>query len=121
MFLLHQRLLPDGSIEHVHLRRADEHLELVVEGHAVGAVPLAALVAVMERYGRPLADAITVDGPSYDLGDACSLHVLRHRAIFDVLPKDYVVLRRPGHEPLAELATAVTGALSHLARAYAAS
>jgi hypothetical protein len=120
MLLLHERLTPAGALERLYLRRDDDRLELVVDGHPIGAVPREALVAVMERYGRPLADDVVVDGAAYDLGDACSLQTFRHRAVFDVLPKDFVLLRRPGREPLAELATAVTAALSRLAQAYAA-
>ena len=83
-------------------------------------------MAVLERYGKPLADGITLDGcPSLNLAPiagatgSARLCILRHRALYDVIARDFVVLARDDHEPYAELATMVTAALTHLARATA--
>jgi hypothetical protein len=71
----------------------------------------------MERYGKPLADGIALDGPSLELGEGRALHRIRHRGRYDVIARDFLVWTTPGQEPLAELAVAVSGALVHLSKA----
>ena len=71
----------------------------------------------MQRYGRPLADGIELDGTRLELGGGSALFLLRHLAKYDVIARDFVVWTSPGREPLAELAVAISGALAHLAKA----
>jgi len=42
--------------------------------------------------------------------------LLRHRARYDVIARDFLVLTRPDAPPLAELSTSIAAALVHLAR-----
>jgi len=74
------------------------------------------LDAVMKRYGRPLADDVIVTGPTLELGGGQTLSLLRHRARYDVIARDFLVYRVPGREPVAELAASVTAALTYLVR-----
>ena len=62
-------------------------------------------------------DGIALDGPSVELGDAGVLYCIRHRGRYDVIARDFVVWAAPGREPVAELATSVSAALVHLAKA----
>ena len=90
-------------------------------------LPIVALERVMERYGKPLADGVALDGPGAasltlgPLGEGGVLYRIRHLARYDVIGKDFIVWKSgPSSEPVAELATAVSAALVHLARAAAA-
>ena len=57
---------------------------------------------------------------SLDLGLGRRLIRFRFRPRFDVIARDYLALCVPGQDPVCELAVAVTGALEHLARSWAA-
>lgn len=94
------------------------HLDAEGDGVAVvlsdGRFPLpsGAIAAVMKRYGAPL-------DPAEKLVDVASLPVdgerlrhVRHKEIWDVIARDYLVLGE-----LCVLATHVAGALEHLGRA----
>jgi hypothetical protein len=94
----------------------DDGALVLATGDRTALLPMAALFGVMDRYARPLADDVIIDGPSLDLGDGCMLHMIRHRARYDVIARDFLVLVRPGNEPIAELATSIAGALQFLAR-----
>lgn len=85
-----------------------------------GAHPLpdGALVAVMRRYGKPLEGALPASEETLAVGDGARLVRFRHKSVFDVIGKDYIAFESPGEETLCELATAVTAALAHLAKAY---
>ena len=79
-------------------------------------VELGVLDAVMKRYGRPLADDVIFTGPTLELEGGQTLSLLRHRARYDVIARDFLVYRIPGKEPIAELAASVTAALTYLVR-----
>ncbi len=79
-------------------------------------LPVLALERVMERYGKPLADGVALEGPRLELGNASALHLIRHLARYDVIARDFVVWTASGSEPVAELAVAISGALVHLAK-----
>ena len=96
---------------------ADGLLRVAVGARIEGELPLDAIDRVMLRYAKPLADDVALVGPALDLGHGRSLVMLRHRARYDVIARDFIVLVRPDGEPLAELATTIAGALVHLARA----
>jgi hypothetical protein len=112
--LLHERTLPGGSLEHTWLEVEQSVLYLRLDDGDRKEVPLAVLEAVMNRYGKPLADEIVVTGTTLALEGGPSLQLFRHRALYDVIAKDYLVYAAPGREPVAELAAAVTAALSYL-------
>jgi len=95
----------------------DAAVRVTVGGEVVGFVSREAVERVFERYGKPLADDVAPNGRALMLGPGVVLRMLRHRARYDVLARDFVVLDRPGAPPLAELAITVAGALAHLARA----
>jgi hypothetical protein len=111
--LLHERTLANGALERTWLEAEGGVLYLHIEGQARAVVPIGVLEAVMRRYGKPLADDVEMQGPRVDVG-GCELSVLRYRPRYDVIAKDYFVYAPAGGEALAELATAVTGALEYL-------
>lgn len=85
-------------------------------------LPEGAVQAVMRRYAKPLDEALEprvahLDG-ALALGDGVSLVQFRFKPRFEVIAKDYVVLRVPGQPSLAELAVSVAAALTHLAQAF---
>ena len=105
------------SRETVEIGVEEGALVVLVSGEAPVALPIQVIERVMERYGKPLAEGVELDGPRLDLGNGGVLHLIRHLARFDVIARDFVVWSAPGREPLAELAIAVSGALAHLAKA----
>lgn len=114
--LLHETFGDGEEALVVTLTRETERLVLSYPG---GATDLEAdvVVAVMNRYGKELEPSIEARGPSVALDEEHTLVRIRHLARYDVIARDYVVLVRPGGAPLVELATAVAGALVHLAEA----
>ncbi|HKQ70377.1 MAG TPA: hypothetical protein VJT73_13605 [Polyangiaceae bacterium] len=116
-FVIHEREFPEGGLETTELEVADGRLWLSIDpaGSRVD-VPLVWLDAVMKRYGRPLEDGLAVRGPELSPGDGRRLVLFRYKAGYDVIAKDYVLYERPGEEPVAALATAVTAALGYLLR-----
>ena len=113
--LLHERTLPDGALEKTWLEVDGGSLFLSVEGAPKTEVPIAFLDGVMQRYGRPLADDVTVGGPRLEVAGR-ALAVLRYRPRYDVIARDYFVYAVGERTPVAELATAVSGALAYLLR-----
>ena len=113
--LLHERTLEDGALERTWLEVEDGSLFFRVEGQPKALVSHRVLEGVMRRYGKPLADDVPLDGPQLDL-EGCALSILRYRPRYDVIAKDYFVYTPAGGAPVAELATAVTGALAYLLR-----
>lgn len=124
MLTLHEHIGDDGAKTRTSVEVEGAAVTVRVGAKVEGTVGFDALVAVFERYGKPLADGISLDGcASLDVaalgGPGARLCVLRHRALYDVIARDFVVLVRVDHEPYAELATMVAAALTHLARAAA--
>jgi hypothetical protein len=117
MLTIHEWLKDDGSTETVALGEDDGVLLLRIGQEPPVSLPILALERVMERYGKPLAEGIPLEGPRLDLGDGRALHRIRHRARYDVIARDFLVWAVPSREPLVELAVAVSGALVHLAKA----
>ncbi len=114
--LLHESPRADGSFERVFLELGDGGLALKDDAGA-HPLPEGALAAVMQRYGKPLEGALPKGEETLTLGEGERLVRFRHKSIFDVIGKDYIAYEAEGHETLAELATAITAALSHLAKA----
>jgi hypothetical protein len=110
-----ERILDDGTRELVSLEVREGALVLRVGDEPPACLPEGVLDRVMARYGKPLAPGIALDGPRLDVGQGRFLCLLRHRARYDVIAKDFLVFCAPQEEPVAELAIAVTGALVHLA------
>jgi hypothetical protein len=82
-----------------------------------GALSVAAISKVMERYGKPLDPVIAPldpEAPRLPIGDAGALQMLRFRARVDADYRDYLVWERPDGEPLAALSNGVAAALRYL-------
>lgn len=116
--LIHQRTRDDGTLEDLFLSRENDALRVQIGNEEGALIPIEALVAVMRKFGRAIAEEIRLTGPSLDLGDHGSLVLLRHLARYDVIARDFLVLRAPNEEPITELASSVTAALMHLVAAY---
>lgn len=96
----------------VHLDADEDGSIAVVLADGRFALPAGAIAAVMKRYGAPLDAAETlVDVASLPVDGEVLRHV-RHKEIWDVIARDYLVLG-----DLCVLATHVAGALEHLGRA----
>ena len=117
---IHERTTEQGTLERTTLHAHDGALSLVTGPHSA-RLPGGALEAVLARYGKPMAfaesDLSVVE--SLDLGQGRRLVRFRFRPRYDVIARDYLALCTPGEEPRCELAVTVTGALEHLARAWA--
>ncbi|MBX3187741.1 MAG: hypothetical protein KF819_12025 [Labilithrix sp.] len=112
---IHETTTPAGELVPVVLDRREGVLEL--DG---APLPPGAIEAVMKRFGAPIEPSERArldDVEALDLGDGRRLRRARHLARFDVIARDYLVYEAPGEEPLCAMATAVAGALQHLARA----
>ena len=117
--LIHEQAKPDGDVERTWLEAVDGKLVLRFDEATTAVVEIHVLEAVMRRYGKPLADDIVVSGPKLELEGGRTLGLVRHRGRYDVIAKDFLVYCAPGREPVAELATSVTAALTFLVRSSA--
>jgi hypothetical protein len=117
--LVDERASDDGGFERTWLECIDGRLHLRFDDTTSAILDIGVLEAVMSRYGKPLADDVILDGPKLELAGGGTLAILRHRARYDVVAKDYLVYGAPGREPLAELCTSVTAALTFIARSSA--
>jgi hypothetical protein len=114
--VIHERILADGGSERTWLDLEGGQLVLGVDDATAACVDLSVLEAVMKRYGKPIAGDVELSGPALELGGGRTLSMLRHRARYDVIAKDFLVYRVPGDEPLAELSASVSAALTYLVR-----
>ncbi len=90
------------------------------------SLPAGAVVAVFQRYARPLAIALAPPGPDEPRADLPSpdgaratLRLLRIRMPVDVIENDYFVLERDGQAPTAIAGPLFAAAIAALARAMA--
>jgi Ca2+-binding RTX toxin-like protein len=116
---VHEVTTAAGELAPVYLT-SDQGTLAIDSAEGAGPLPPGALEAVMKRFGAPFE----IDEPlsrvaALDLGGGRVLHHVRHLARYDVIAKDYLLYERPDGEALGALATTVTAALSHLARAAA--
>jgi len=118
--LLDERIQDDGTRESVTLDVDEDELVIRVGDGPPARLPTRALERVMARYGKPLAEGISLEGPSLEIRGAGTLHRIRHRARYDVIARDFLVFTTPGStghaDARVELATSVAAALVHLAR-----
>jgi hypothetical protein len=114
-----EHLRDDGTPETTRLDLVEGRLRVSVGDAVTGELPLRAIEVVMNRYAKPLdeAESADADAPSLDLGEGRALRMLRHRARYDVIARDFLVFVRPDAPPVAELSTSIAAALVHLARA----
>jgi hypothetical protein len=119
MLTIHEYLTEDGSSETVALDVDGGALVVHVGKEPPVTLPILALARVMDRYGKPLAEGIAIDGPKLDVDEGRALYRIRHRARYDVIARDFLVWTAHDREPVAELAVAVCGALVHLAKVAA--
>jgi hypothetical protein len=120
MLKIHETTTATGELAPVYLTIDHGVLAIVAGDEKLGLTP-AALDAVMKRFGAPLDRAEPLSEVArLDLGGGRSLRHVRHLGHYDVIARDYLVDETPDREPLCALATTVTGALMHLARAAAA-
>jgi hypothetical protein len=116
LFLIHESARPDGTLSRIFLRENDGVLFLVDDA-GEHALPEGALDAVMRRYAKPLESPMTNVVDTLALSNGIKLSRFRFLATYDVIARDYIAYETPENEPIAELATGVSAALSHLARA----
>jgi hypothetical protein len=114
--LLDERVLDDGRIARVWALLVGETLQFEDDSGPSGALPIAALERVMERYGRELEPSVVLDGEVLPLPEGRQLQRLRHHTPVDAIARDYLVWHRRDQPPLAVLATHATGALQFLLR-----
>lgn len=134
------RRLPDGGLSATWLLQEGAALALV-DGQADSApVDVSAAVPVLEnalfatfaRYGRALEERISppprqpddaaielVDRDAGRDGGVALVRAFRFRAMVDVEPTDYLVLERPGKEPVCAPANMIAPALAVVSRAAA--
>lgn len=123
MLTIDEHLRDDGTPETTRLDLVEGRLRVSVGDAITGELPLRAIEVVMDRYAKPLdgaageASEASEHAPSLDLGEGRTLRMLRHRARYDVIARDFLVLVRPDAPPVAELSTSIAAALVHLARA----
>ena len=132
---IHESTGPGGELVRTRLVCEDGALALASNDEQ-RPLPAGALLAVMKHYGKPLMVGDDEDAPpppdvaalvaqgvrveeSLDVGDGHTLVRFRFLRRYDVIARDYLALFRPDAEALCEMATAVTGALEHLARRFA--
>lgn len=114
-----------GALQCTWLDCSAEGLRIRVEreGAVEAVLPLstAAVAKVMARYGKPIDASLESEVASLQAGvileDGSHLCRFRFRPRYDVIAKDYIVLRVPGQASRAELAVSICAALTHLARA----
>jgi hypothetical protein len=114
--VIHESTREDGSLGRIYLRAHDDILFLVDDA-GEHPLPNGALEVVMRRYAKPLESPITNIVETLELSNGTKLTRFRFLAIYDVIARDYIAYETLENEPICELATAVTAALSHLARA----
>jgi hypothetical protein len=115
--LVHERYDSHGTLIRTWVEAAERQLWVATDGEMLLKLPPGAIQAVMTRYGKPLEDPPEEPPERLALEDDSILFRLRFLPTYDVIAKDYLVWCAPGKPPLAELATHVTAALEHLARA----
>lgn len=117
---IHESAGPSGVLVRTRLVHEDGRFALAAGGDVL-ALPDGAVDAVMRRYGKPLAVTSEDLRPLETLEIGAGRRLVRFRFMprYDVIARDYIALidTDPANEPLCELATAVTAALDHLARA----
>ncbi|WP_394839309.1 hypothetical protein LVJ94_20700 [Pendulispora rubella] len=112
-----EHLRADGSRQITRLAACEGGVRIVIDGELDAELPFAVLDQVMARYGKPLAEDIALSGPRLTLANGGALCMLRHRARYDVIARDFLVYVRAHEPPLVELSTSIAAALAHLARA----
>ena len=112
--LLDERILADGRCVRSWASRDGDRVQISDEEGPSGTLSIAALDRVMVRYGKPLDEAIALEGEALELSDDRRLRRLRHHAPVDATGRDYLVWERPGEPPLAVVATHATAALRYL-------
>jgi hypothetical protein len=114
VILIDEHIRADGVTVQTHLDRADGDHVMVVSNEARGRLSIAALDKVMRRYGRPLEDGVTAEGPTLDLGGGRSLTAFRFHAAVDAEARDYLAWSTPDDETVAALSNGVAAALRYL-------
>lgn len=126
---------PDGEVRATFLIRDGETLALwdeTADGEAPAlALPAAALLAVFQRYAKPLDENLVLEDRLVrdDEDDeplaiplpagSASLRRFRFKPYGWVHPADYLLWEQPGCEPIAAPAPLIASALSAIARAAA--
>ncbi|HEU0032280.1 MAG TPA: hypothetical protein VFQ53_16730 [Kofleriaceae bacterium] len=120
--LLDERILADGTHARTWASVIEDRVQIRDDDGTTGELSVAALDRVMNRYGKPLDEGVTVpaDAESLALPDGHTWRRLRFHAAVDATGRDYLVWERPGVEPLCAVATMVTAAIRYLVLRLAA-
>ena len=113
--LLDERILANGSHVQTWASFEDGRVRIADDREPGALLSVAALDRVMCRFGKPLADGISLGSEALACGDGRALRRLKFHAAVDATGRDYLVWERAGEEPLAVLATTATAALRYLA------
>lgn len=113
VLLLDERIKADGTHARTWATSDGARVRIAEDEGPAGELPILALDRVMCRYGRPLDEAVPLDGDVLRCG-AYQLRRLRFCAAVDAGGRDYLVWHRPDGEPLACVATTATAALRFL-------
>lgn len=114
VLLLDERILADGRHACTYATVIDDRIRIRDDAEELGELSIAAVDRVMVRYGRPLEPEVEVTDPGLALTGGYRLRRLRFHAVVDAEGRDYLVWERPDGEPVAAIASMVTGALRYL-------
>jgi hypothetical protein len=115
--LLDERITADGHHAKTHATFDQGRFVVHDDDGAAGALSLAALERVMQKYGLPLDEEIDLardGGEALELGEGRRLRRFRYHAIVDAEGRDYLVWEAPNEPPKAVIATHATAALRYL-------
>ncbi|CAN5574499.1 hypothetical protein BH09MYX1_BH09MYX1_56680 [soil metagenome] len=115
--MLDEHVNDDGTLAHTWLRAEAAGL-LVVEPDRSRPLPEGAIEATFARFGGELADDVVVTEDGLRVSDGSTIHRLRHLARYDVIARDYLVLKQVGALARVAIAVTIAAALRHLAHAH---
>ena len=108
-----ERIREDGSLLRTYLQPMHGSIRVFDDDGLTAVLPMTVLLRVMERYGKPLDPTVCVPPAALRFRDGVSVQALRYHARVDAESRNYLILSRPDHSPVAALATVVASAMRH--------